>query len=160
MAGAPRDLSVSPSLPLRVRVRGVCVCVCVSVGVSHLASGCYAGSQNVTVDGSCASSPGHGTCQPNVRCHTGPLRPCGWPTQDFSLLFYSEPGAPHSHLLPCHSFSRTNLKSPGVEQARTTTPRRRGAASTPLRQWAARLSPSPVRPTSTFSLVTHFLIKI
>jgi len=51
------------------------------------------GSQNVTVDGSCAASPGHGSCEPNVRCHTGPLRPCGWPTQDFSLMFYSEPGA-------------------------------------------------------------------
>ena len=28
-----------------------------------------------------------------------------------------EPGAPHSHLLPCHSVSHTNLKSPCVEQA-------------------------------------------
>ena len=27
-------------------------------------------------------------------------------------------GAPHSHLLPCHSFSHTNLKSPCVEQGR------------------------------------------
>jgi hypothetical protein len=50
------------------------------------------GSQNVTVDGSCAASPGHGSCQPNQRCHIGAYRPCGWPTQDFSLLFYSEPG--------------------------------------------------------------------
>ena len=25
-------------------------------------------------------------------------------------------GAPHQHFLPCHSFSHTNLKSPGVEQ--------------------------------------------
>jgi hypothetical protein len=25
-------------------------------------------------------------------------------------------GAPHAHLLPCHSFSHTNLKSPCAEQ--------------------------------------------
>ena len=30
-----------------------------------------------------------------------------------SFLFY---GAPHLHLLLCHSFSHTNLKSPCVEQ--------------------------------------------
>ena len=35
-------------------------------------------------------------------------------------------GAPHSHLLPCHSFSHTNLKSPCAEQVSSVSPPPRG----------------------------------
>ena len=71
-------------------------------------------------------------------------------------------GAPHAHLLPCHSFSHTSLKSPCVEQESS----RKLASShadflTRIADWTMeKQRREEVRLTRTFSLATHFLIQV